>query len=221
LPSPAAYTDIPFLVTLAQQHAIDAVHPGYGFLSESADFAAAMTAVGIQVMGPGSEILKRTGDKIAAKILAQECGVPVLEGLDEATDDVNVVRSFVDRVGLPVMVKAVDGGGGRGIRLVRKPGEVEGCVRAAVRASASGKVFVEKAVLGGWRHVEVQVVGDGREVRGLWERECSLQRRWQKVVEFAPVGNGGDRRVVGQVIRAAVRMAEKVGFCGDGGCCFC
>lgn len=195
---------------LAKRHSIDAVHPGYGFLSESADFAAALASEGIRFVGPEAEILRRTGDKLAARLLAEESGVPVLPALTEPTESVQDVRAFAERVGLPVMVKAVDGGGGRGIRLVREMEELEGLVRRAVEESASRRVFAEKAAVDGWRHVEVQVLGDGRGgVRHLWERECSLQRRYQKVVEVAPA-TVGDRGVVGRVIEAACRMAERV-----------
>lgn len=210
LPSPAAYTDVPLLVELAKKHAIDAVHPGYGFLSESAEFAAAMSAAGVSVVGPGVEVLERTGDKLAARTLAEENGVPVLPALGVPTSRVEEVRGFAESVGLPIMVKAVDGGGGRGIRLVRDMGELEGLVRRAVEESASRAVFAEKAAVDGWRHVEVQVLGDGEGgVRHLWERECSIQRRYQKVVEVAGA-MVGDRTAVGRVIEAAVRMAEKV-----------
>lgn len=195
---------------MAKQSSIDAVHPGYGFLSESADFAATMAQAGVLVVGPGEENLGRTGDKLAARLLAEECGVPVLPALTAPTERVEEVRRFAEEVGLPVMIKAVDGGGGRGIRLVRTFGELEGLVARAVEESASRRVFAEKAAVDGWRHVEVQVLGDGEgEVRHLWERECSLQRRYQKIVELAP-STVGDRRVVGRVIDAAVRMATKV-----------
>lgn len=202
--------DIDLLVHLAKKHNIDAVHPGYGFLSENADFALAMANVGVLVIGPGEELLRRTGDKLAARLLAEECEVPVLPALTAPTERVEDVRKFAEEVGLPIMVKAVDGGGGRGIRLVKEVGDLEGLVKRAVEESASRKVFAERAVVGGWRHVEVQVLGDGEGgVRHLWERECSLQRRWQKVVEVAGA-MGGERRVVGRVIEAAVSMAERV-----------
>lgn len=210
LPSPAAYTDIPLLVNLAKKNGIDAVHPGYGFLSENAGFSAAMREAGVEVTGPGEAILAATSDKLAARQLAEESGVPVLPALKVATGQVEDVRSFAETVGLPVMVKAVDGGGGRGIRLAREMGELEGLVRRAVEESPQKLVFAEKAAVDRWRHVEVQVVGDGEgNVRHLWERECSLQRRYQKVVEVAG-STVADRRIVGRVIEAAVRMAERV-----------
>ena len=169
-----------------------------------------MRDAGIQVIGPGAEILERTGDKLAARVLAEESGVPVLPALATPTSSVNDVRRFAEEVGLPVMVKAVDGGGGRGFGLGREMGELEGLVKRAVEESASRRVFAEKAAVDGWRHVEVQVLGDGRGgVRHLWERECSLQRRYQKVVEVAP-STVRDRGVVGRVVEVAVRMAEKV-----------
>ena len=127
--------DIPLLVDLAKKHSIDAVHPGYGFLSESADFAAALAAEGVEFVGPDADVLRRTGDKLAARLLAEECGVPVLPALTEPTENVQDVRAFAEAVGLPVMVKAVDGGGGRGIRLVREMGELEGLVKRAVEES--------------------------------------------------------------------------------------
>lgn len=171
-----------------------------------------MRDAGIEVIGPGPEILERTGDKLAARVLAEESGVPVLPALATPTSSVNDVRRFAEEVGLPVMVKAVDGGGGRGIRLVGAMGELEGLVRRAVEESPQRLVFAEKAAVEGWRHVEVQVLGDGQGgVRHLWERECSIQRRYQKVVELA-TSTVGDRRVVGGLIEAAVRMAERVSY---------
>lgn len=179
-------------------------------MSENAGFSAAMREAGIEVIGPGEAILAATGDKLAARQLAEESGVPVLPALEVATGRVEDVRSFAETVGLPVMVKAVDGGGGRGIRLVGEMGELEGLVRRAVEESPQKLVFAEKAAVDGWRHVEVQVVGDGEgNVRHLWERECSLQRRYQKVVEVAG-STVAERMIVGRVIEAAVRMAERV-----------
>jgi acetyl/propionyl-CoA carboxylase alpha subunit len=118
LPSPASYVDIDYLVRLARDNRIDSIHPGYGFLSESAVFAQRMQEVGVMMLGPGADVLRRTGDKLSAKRLAEEAGVPVLTAMAEPTGNVQEVWKIVERVGLPVMIKAVDGGGGRGIRLV-------------------------------------------------------------------------------------------------------
>ncbi|PQE23825.1 Pyruvate carboxylase protein [Rutstroemia sp. NJR-2017a BBW] len=211
--SPSTYLSIPSLLSIVQTHKIDAIHPGYGFLSESASFASVMLdQANAIVIGPGSEILERTGDKLKARQLAQECNVPVLPALAEPTADVDRLRGFVGEVGYPVILKAVDGGGGRGIRIVRGEEDLEVRLREALRESPGGLVFAEKAALEGYRHVEVQIVGDGKgEVRELGERECSIQRRFQKVVEFAPC-SVNDRGLVGEVIEAAVRMAQRVNY---------
>ncbi|KAK8024770.1 hypothetical protein PG990_002593 [Apiospora arundinis] len=213
LPSPASYSDIALLVDLARKHGIDTVHPGYGFLSESAEFARCMWHdAGAVVIGPGERILEQTGDKLAAKALAQRCGVPTLPASARPTGDHGDVLQFARAVGFPVMVKAVDGGGGKGIRLVPNEALLSGLVARAVAESPSRQVFAEKAAVDGFRHVEVQIVGDGRgKVRHLWERECSIQLRFQKVVEVAP-STIRDREFVADIIHAAVRMAEAVAY---------
>ncbi|KFZ24232.1 hypothetical protein V502_01299 [Pseudogymnoascus sp. VKM F-4520 (FW-2644)] len=213
IPSPSTYLDIPALIVIIKSHNIDAVHPGYGFLSESAEFAhRAWTEAGAVVIGPGWETLARTGDKLAARALAEQCSVPVLPALQTPTDNVEDVRRFGAQIGWPIIVKAVDGGGGRGIRIVREEGDLTGLMERALRESPQGLVFAEKAAVDGYRHVEVQIVGDGTgNVRHLWERECSIQRRFQKVVEFAP-SSIRNRGVVLHVIEAAMRMARKVSY---------
>ncbi|KAL2844596.1 hypothetical protein BJY01DRAFT_263887 [Aspergillus pseudoustus] len=206
------YLDIDLLVRLAQQHAIDAIHPGYGFLSESAEFAKRMQDAGITVIGPGWEILDRTGDKLKAKQLAQENNVPVLPTLD-ASADVKRIKDFADNVGYPIMIKAVDGGGGRGIRLVRQDEELESAVRASTAESPSKTVFVEKAAVDGFHHLEIQIVGDGIDVRHLWERDCSVQRRFQKVVEVAPsLIRDVNQELVNNVADAAVRIMKAISY---------
>lgn len=140
--------------------------------------------------------------------------VPVTPALLTPTNDIDTIRSFADRIGYPVMIKAVDGGGGRGIRLVRRAEDLASLAQRAIEESPSRQVFAEKAAVNGFRHVEVQIVGDGTGkggVRHLWERECSIQRRYQKVVELAP-STIQDRDLVGEVIGAAVRMAEKINY---------
>ncbi|KAJ5983187.1 ATP-grasp fold subdomain 1 [Penicillium waksmanii] len=213
IPSASSYLDISLLVDLVQKHSIDAVHPGYGFLSESAEFAHRMFAeAGAIVIGPGPENLARTGDKLQAKLLAQRCQVPVLEAMNQPTANVDEARAFSHRVGFPVMIKAVDGGGGRGIRLVHEDSELDSSIQRAIGESPSRSVFVEKAAVDGFHHVEIQVIGDGMgQVRHLWERDCSVQRRFQKVVECAPALMR-DRDLVSKIIDSALKMASEIRY---------
>ena len=210
LPSPASYMDVSEMVQIAKQHEVDAVHPGYGFLSESAELDQRMAEDNIMVVGPGADVLNRTGDKLQARLLAEECGVPVLPAFTQPTGDVEEVRKFASQNGLPIMIKAVDGGGGRGIRLVRNMDDLKSLVTRAIEESPSKQVFAEKAAIDGFRHVEVQIIGDGKgRVMHLWERECSIQRRYQKIIELAP-SMTVDRSKVAPVIESAVTMAKKV-----------
>ncbi|KAJ5836508.1 hypothetical protein N7447_002534 [Penicillium robsamsonii] len=211
IPSASSYLDIALLIGIVQKHSIDAVHPGYGFLSESAEFAYRMWhEAGSLVIGPGWENLARTGDKLQAKQLAQQCGVPVLEAMSHPTTNVDEARAFSTKVGFPVMIKAVDGGGGRGIRLIREEHELNNSIQRAIGESPSRTVFVERAAVDGFHHVEIQIIGDGTgQVRHLWERDCSAQRRFQKVVECAPALMR-DRTLVGRVIESALKMASAI-----------
>jgi pyruvate carboxylase len=212
LQSASDFTDISKQVTIAVESKADAVHPGYGFLSESAEFASTLRDRGINFVGPSAEVLRQTGDKVAARSLAEANGVPVLPASKRATANVEDVRAFASKVGLPIMLKAVDGGGGRGIRLVRSLDELDDLFKRACGESPSGQVFAEKAAVDGFRHIEVQVLGDhSGQVTHLWERECSIQRRYQKIVELAP-STIPDRKVVGQVIDSALKMAAAVCF---------
>lgn len=136
--------------------------------------------------------------------------VPVSPAMLTPTSSPEEIAAFASRVGYPIMVKAVDGGGGRGIRLIRDASSLAASVRRAVQESPSKKLFAEKAAVDGFRHVEVQIIGDGRgNVTHLWERECSIQRRYQKIVEIAP-STLQDRRIVASIIDDAVRMAKSV-----------
>lgn len=165
---------------------------------------------GSTIIGPGWENLARTGDKLQAKQLAQLCGVPVLEAMSQPTTNVDEARAFAMQVGFPVMIKAVDGGGGRGIRLVREEHELDNSIQRAIGESPSRTVFVEKAAVDGFHHVEIQIIGDGTgQVRHLWERDCSAQRRFQKVVECAPA-LVSDRGLVVRVIESALKMASEI-----------
>ncbi|GIJ85680.1 hypothetical protein Asppvi_004541 [Aspergillus pseudoviridinutans] len=211
LPSAASYLDISLLAQICQEHGIDTVHPGYGFLSESAEFARRMHQIGVTVIGPGAEILERTGDKLQAKALAASCGVPVLPS--HSAQSLDEIRAFVEKVGYPVMIKAVDGGGGRGIRLIHQhqASELANLAARARSESPSQTVFVEKAAVDGFHHVEVQVLGDGTgTVHHLHERDCSVQRRFQKIVECAP--SLLDRSIIEKVIDAVLRIARSIRY---------
>jgi pyruvate carboxylase len=217
LPSPSSYMDITYLVQLAKENQIDAVHPGYGFLSESADFSRRMwEEAQTVVIGPGWEVLQQTGDKLKAKALAASCDVPILKAMKEPTDSADSIMAFARSVGFPIMIKAVDGGGGRGIRLVESADALHNAVDRCISESPSRTVFAEMAAVKGFRHIEVQIVGDGRGgIKHLWERDCSVQRRFQKIVEVAPAPVPR-RRVIAQAIEAAVRMARKIRYQGLG-----
>ncbi|KAI5810577.1 pyruvate carboxylase [Pyronema omphalodes] len=210
LPSPTAFTDIPLIISLAKQHGVDAIHPGYGFLSESPDFSLACKDAGIIFIGPSTDILNLCGSKTEARNLAKSCGVPILQGLEEATNDINVAATFSGRIGYPVVIKAVDGGGGRGIRRVLEEGESSDAFKRCVNESPSGRVFVEKAASMMARHVEVQIVGDSYGgLVALGTRECSVQRRFQKVVEFCALG---DEKLEGMLCSYALKMAQRLGY---------
>jgi acetyl/propionyl-CoA carboxylase alpha subunit len=187
---PAAYLDIAQVVAAAKAAGCDAVHPGYGFLSENAAFARACAEAGLTFVGPTPETLELFGDKGRARALAQQCGVPVLPGTDGPTS-LDQAKAFFAGLGkgAAVMVKAVAGGGGRGMRPVMEASNLatafERCASEAKAAFGNGDLYVEQ-FLPRARHVEVQIVGDGASVSHLWDRECSLQRQRQKVAEIAP-----------------------------------
>ena len=187
---PAAYLDREQIIRVAQEAGADAVHPGYGFLSENAAFARACAEAGLVFVGPAPETLDLFGDKAAARALAARCDVPILPGTQGLTS-LEEAREFLAGLGEggAVMVKAVAGGGGRGMRPAASPEELEAafkrCASEAKAAFGDGALYVEQ-FLPRARHVEVQIAGDGRMVSHLWDRECSLQRQRQKVVEIAP-----------------------------------
>ncbi|UTP40270.1 carbamoyl-phosphate synthase large subunit [Phenylobacterium sp. LH3H17] len=187
---PAAYLDGAQILAAAQAAGCDAIHPGYGFLSENAAFARACAEAGVIFVGPSPETLELFGDKGAARALATRCDVPILPGTSGGTTLVEA-QDFLAGLGEggAVMVKAVSGGGGRGMRPARSAAELgeafERCASEAQAAFGDGSLYVE-AFMARARHIEVQIVGDGQVVSHLWDRECSLQRQRQKVVEIAP-----------------------------------
>jgi len=185
-----AYLDIPNVVALAREHGVDAIHPGYGFLSENAAFAQAVRDAGIIFVGPRTEILRDLGDKVAARAIAQKANVPVLSGSDSAiTDDAEAI-ALASKLGYPVIVKASMGGGGRGMRVAHTEDKLAEALEQARREAGTAfgvaDVFLEKFISKA-RHIEVQLLGDGHGgLVHLFERDCSVQRRHQKVVEIAP-----------------------------------
>jgi acetyl/propionyl-CoA carboxylase alpha subunit/acetyl-CoA carboxylase carboxyltransferase component len=189
---PRAYLDLAAVVAAARGSGCDALHPGYGFLSENPALAQACARAGITFVGPAPEHLATFGDKAAARALAQRCEVPVLEGT--GTLDLAGALGFFARRG-PMMLKATAGGGGRGMRPVRDADEVEAafatCAREAQAAFGDGTLYAEQ-LMENARHIEVQVAGDGRDVVAVGDRDCSLQRRRQKLVEIAPAPNLSD-----------------------------
>ncbi|MEE2674293.1 MAG: carboxyl transferase domain-containing protein [Myxococcota bacterium] len=211
-----AYLDAEQIVAVAKDAGCDAIHPGYGFLSENAGFASRCTDAGLVFVGPRTEHLEIFGDKPAARQLAQKQGVPVIEGTDEATT-LEQAQSFLKGLGpgRAVMLKAVAGGGGRGMRAVRTAEELEAvferCAFEANSAFGDGALYVERLVTDA-RHIEVQIAGDsGGEVIALGERECSLQRRHQKLVEVAP-SPGLAPNLRSELLHAAVTLAKAIGY---------
>jgi pyruvate carboxylase len=211
----AAYLDIAGIVDIAVRHDVDAIHPGYGFLSERADFARACAAAGITFVGPSPTVLDRFGDKTAARELAIEQGVSVVPGSDGPVRTLDACRAFAATYGYPLIVKAAMGGGGRGMRVVRDGADLEEAFsRAQSEAAAAfgdGTVFLERYVERP-RHIEVQILGDATgEVMHLFERDCSVQRRHQKVVECAPAPNLAPE-VRERVLADALTLARAVRY---------
>ena len=210
-----AYLDIEWIVALARENHVDAIHPGYGFLSENPDFARACEREGIIFIGPQVEVLERLGDKTAARKIAAKVGVPVLGGSEEAITDVIDGERQAGRVGYPIILKAAKGGGGRGMRVVTDPRDFPGAFEDArsesLSAFGNSDVFIERFVQRA-RHIEVQLLGDkhGNLVH-LYERDCSVQRRHQKVVEIAPALVLDDK-VRRSLHEAAVAIGREVDY---------
>jgi pyruvate carboxylase len=208
-----AYLDIPGIVAVAKQHDVDAVHPGYGFLSENPAFARAVRAAGLIFVGPRSDILDSLGDKVMARSIAEKSKVPILSGSSSAVQTNEEARQLADRLGYPVIVKAAMGGGGRGMRVALSPDKLDDALDQARREAGAafgiGDVFLEKYVRRA-RHIEVQLIGDthGNLVH-LFERDCSVQRRHQKIVEIAPAVNL-DRGLRQKILDAALAVGRAV-----------
>ena len=209
------YLDQEAILAVALKHEVDAIHPGYGFLSENVEFARRCEAAGVAFIGPAPGALETFGDKTASRNLAIEAGVPVVPGTDGPVVSTKDVKSFADENGLPIILKASFGGGGRGMRIVRTEDEIEEAfARARSEAEAAfgrGDLYCEKLVERA-KHIEVQILADGYGSSvHLFERDCSVQRRHQKVVEIAPSVSIGDA-LRQELYQAALRIATKASY---------
>ncbi len=218
-PAPAdSYLKGDEIIRVAKETGAQAIHPGYGFLSENPKFVEAVEAEGLVFIGPSADAIRKMGLKDAAKALMEEAGVPVVPGYHGANQDPEFLAGEAEKIGYPVLIKAVAGGGGKGMRLVERPAEFADALKSAqgeaTTAFGNPDVLIEKYIQQP-RHIEVQVFGDGETAVHLFERDCSLQRRHQKVIEEAPApGMTAEMRdAMGQ---AGVRAAEAIGYKGAG-----
>jgi len=210
-----SYLSIPAILSAASISGADAIHPGYGFLSENADFAGMVEEHGITFIGPSPEHIRLMGDKIAAKKAVMEAGIPVVPGSDGGVEDADSAMQIAKDIGFPVIVKASAGGGGRGMKMAQTESDLKEAFETArteaLAAFGNGEVYIEK-FLGHPRHIEVQILADHHgKVVHLGERDCSLQRRHQKVLEEAPSPalNTSQRLEIGETVSKAI---EKIGY---------
>ena len=218
-----SYLVIDKILQAARRSGADAIHPGYGFLSENADFARAVQAAGLIWIGPSPEAIERLGDKVSARKVAEKVGAPLAPGTINPISDVSEVEEFVAKFGLPVAIKAAYGGGGRGIKIVREASEIreafESATREAVAAFGRGECFIEK-YLDKPRHVETQCLADSHgNVVVVSTRDCSLQRRHQKLVEEAPAPHLSQQQI-DRLYDSSKAILKEVGYQGAGTCEF-
>ena len=218
-PSSESYLRGAHIVAVAKEHGADAIHPGYGFLSENAAFAEQVAEAGITFVGPGPDAIRIMGDKLAAKEAVSGYNIPMVPGTDHPVKDPSEVRAVADRIGYPILIKAAAGGGGKGMRIVEKAEDLDTQIKRAMSEARSafgdGSVFIEKYVTKP-RHIEIQIMADTHgNIIHLFERECSVQRRHQKVVEEAPSAllTPELRDKMGA---AAIDVARSCGYVGAG-----
>ena len=219
-PSAQSYLNVPAIISAAEVTDAEAIHPGYGFLSENADFAERVEQSGFQFIGPTPESIRIMGDKVAAKRAMMQAGVPCVPGSEgELPDDTAAIKRMARQIGYPVIIKAAGGGGGRGMRVVHTeaalPGAVQTTKAEAAAAFGNPAVYMEK-FLQNPRYIEVQVLADKhKNVVYLGERDCSMQRRHQKVIEEAPAP-GIPRRLADRIGERCVAACKKIGYRGAG-----
>jgi len=218
-PSAESYLNADKVLEVAVKAGVDAIHPGYGFLSENTNFARACEKKGIKFIGPTPENIEAMGDKLSAKALMKKAGVPCVPGSDGAVESIEQAKKIAEQIGLPIMIKASAGGGGKGMRVVRQMTELESAFRACrsegLNYFKDATVYIEKFVTDP-KHIEIQVFGDTHgNVVHLFERECSVQRRHQKIMEESPSPSLNDE-VRQKMGKAAVRAAKEINYVGAG-----
>jgi acetyl-CoA carboxylase biotin carboxylase subunit len=211
------YLNIPKLIGVIKEYKIDGVHPGYGFLSENSKFAEELDKIGVTFIGPNTEAIRSMGDKAISKTIAKKAGIPVVPGSSDAVKSVDEALKIAKEIGYPVLLKAVAGGGGRGMRACMNEADVknqfEAVGREALSSFGNGDLLVEKFIVNP-RHIEVQILADKKgNVFHFFERECSIQRRHQKIIEEAPSPFIGDDEALRlNVCETAVKLAKTVGY---------
>jgi acetyl/propionyl-CoA carboxylase alpha subunit len=216
-PSNESYLQVDKIIKVCQELGVDGLHPGYGFLSENADATRKITKAGITFIGPSPEAMELMGDKLKAKETVKSYNIPMVPGTDEAIEDIAAAKKIAEGIGFPILIKAAAGGGGKGMRVVEDVDEFEEqmdrAVSEAVSSFGNGAVFIEKYV-GSPRHIEIQIVADSHgNIVYLFERECSIQRRHQKVIEEAPsaVLTPEIREAMGKCAADVARSCDYVG----------
>ena len=213
-----SYLNIPNLISAYELSGADAIHPGYGFLSENYEFVKILEDHKINFIGPSSDLIKRMGDKIEAKKIAKELGLPVIKGSDKGVSDINEAKKIAEEIGYPVLIKAAGGGGGKGMKIVHESKELEKNVidakSEAKKFFNNDEVFIEKFFQNP-RHIEVQILSDGNKVVHLGERDCTVQRRYQKLIEESPspVLTETERK---KLLDTCVNSISKLGYKGAG-----
>ena len=213
-----SYLNISALMSAVDITNAEAIHPGYGFLSENAQFAEIVTKHGIKFIGPSSDLIKKMGDKVEARKIAKKNGLPVIEGSTENVISVNEAKKISNEIGYPVLIKAVGGGGGKGMKIVNGPKELEELLPMAKLEAkkyfSNDKVYIEKYFKNP-RHIEVQILSGKNKTIHLNERDCSVQRKYQKLIEETP-SPIIDNKIRSDLLNQTVKMVEKIGYEGAG-----
>ncbi len=213
-----SYLNIPSLLSAYELTHSDAIHPGYGFLSENYEFVKILEDHKINFIGPSSELIKKMGDKIEAKKIAKELGLPTIKGSDKGVSDINEAKKIAEEIGFPVLIKAAGGGGGKGMKIVHEAKELEKNIidakSEAKKFFNNDEVFIEK-YFEKPRHIEVQILSDGKNVVHLGERDCTVQRRYQKLIEESPSPVLTDK-IRQNLLNTCVTSLSKLGYQGAG-----